>query len=82
MEKDGSAGAYPHKFSVSIGLAEFVDKYTSLEKEEEGGEDVSVAGEMIVGHTEEKMNKRATSLYSHNVHITWLSSFFMGGGFC
>jgi len=45
-EKDEGVNAYPHKFHVSISLAEFIEKYEHLKKEEVSQDEVSVAGRL------------------------------------
>ncbi|XP_071551327.1 lysine--tRNA ligase isoform X2 [Panulirus ornatus] len=42
--KDEGKAVFPHKFHVSTSLTEFLRKYENLGKEEEGKEEVTVAG--------------------------------------
>jgi lysyl-tRNA synthetase class 2 len=48
---------YPHKFSVSIGLPAFLEKFGGLADAEEATEEVSIAGRvMLIRNSSKKLN--------------------------
>lgn len=44
QQKDDGKSVYPHKFHVSTSLTDFLETYKDLTQEQQGQEEVTVAG--------------------------------------